>query len=209
MRKDLKPNCAECWEIIRKVNICLQKKFSTTRVTNPSFLCYKIWGVFQKCLRPQNWELSNIHISTNETSFNVWVRNFVWYFKGSLWNSRQNILPMHWNTWFKYNVENSRALRLTSLYVFLKCPLLLQFSLPMLSLYSWVHTQLCASHHRNKHANHRVLANVSRVFWCDLGLRERCPTCQSSGLEAVPFCMDFYIAWKVPGRLLAVIGLGS
>ena len=28
-------------------------------------------------------------------SFNVWLRYFVWNFKGYLWNSTQNILPMH------------------------------------------------------------------------------------------------------------------
>ena len=29
-------------------------------------------------------------------SFNVWVRYFVWNFKGYLWNSTQNILLIHW-----------------------------------------------------------------------------------------------------------------
>ena len=27
---------------------------------------------------------------------NVWVRYFVWNFKRYLWNSTQNILPIHW-----------------------------------------------------------------------------------------------------------------
>ena len=30
------------------------------------------------------------------TSFNVWVRYFEWNFKGTLWNSTQNILPIHY-----------------------------------------------------------------------------------------------------------------
>ena len=49
------------------------------------------------------------------TSFNVWVRYFVWNLKGTLWNSTQNILPIHWNTSFLYNCKSS--------YMFLKRPL--------------------------------------------------------------------------------------
>ena len=56
------------------------------------------------------------------TSFNVWVRYFVWNFKGTLWNSTQNILPIHWKIWFLYNMEILRALRFKSSEVFLKRP---------------------------------------------------------------------------------------
>ena len=31
-----------------------------------------------------------------------WVRYFVWNFKGYLWNSTQNILPIHWKIQFLY-----------------------------------------------------------------------------------------------------------
>ena len=55
-------------------------------------------------------------------SFNVWVRYFVWNFKGHLWNSTQNILPIHWKMWILFTNENLRALRFKSSYVFLKCP---------------------------------------------------------------------------------------
>ena len=44
------------------------------------------------------------------TSFNVWVRYFVWNFKGTLWNSTQNIFPIHWKIWFLCNFEILRAL---------------------------------------------------------------------------------------------------
>ena len=54
------------------------------------------------------------------TSFNVWVTYFVWNFKGTLWNSTQNILPIHWTIWFLCNFEILRALRFKSSYVFLK-----------------------------------------------------------------------------------------
>ena len=58
----------------------------------------------------------------NEIQCNVWVRYFVWNFKGTLWNSTQNILPVHWKIWFLYNIEILRALRFKSSYAFLKCP---------------------------------------------------------------------------------------
>ena len=35
----------------------------------------------------------------------------MWNFKGILWNSTQNILPIYWKIWFLYNSEILRALR--------------------------------------------------------------------------------------------------
>ena len=55
--------------------------------------------------------------------FNVWVRYFVWNFKGSLWNSTQNITPIYWKMRFLNNIGISRALRFKSSYAFLKRPL--------------------------------------------------------------------------------------
>ena len=46
--------------------------------------------------------------------FNVWVRYFEWNFKGTLWNSAQNILPIHWKMWILSTGENLRALRFKS-----------------------------------------------------------------------------------------------
>ena len=40
--------------------------------------------------------LKCFHMWIKYTSSNVWVRYFVWNFKGNLWNSTQNILPIHW-----------------------------------------------------------------------------------------------------------------
>ena len=59
-------------------------------------------------------ELVNFHLSINYTSFNVWIRYFVWNFKGNLWNSTQNILPVHWKGLSWFSIENLRALRFTS-----------------------------------------------------------------------------------------------
>ena len=73
---------------------------------------YSIWhtgvslcirGLFKKCswtIKSKTLKLSpvnKIHI------FNVWVRYFVWNLKGYLWNSTQNILPIHWKIWFWYH----------------------------------------------------------------------------------------------------------
>ena len=47
---------------------------------------------------------------------------FVRNFKGTLWNSTQNIIPIHWKVWFSYNIEILRALRVKSSDTFLKRP---------------------------------------------------------------------------------------
>ena len=55
-------------------------------------------------------------------SFNVWVRYFVWNFKGTLWNSTQNILPIHWEMYSLLRREDLRAPRFTSPQSFLTLP---------------------------------------------------------------------------------------
>ena len=44
-------------------------------------------------------------------------------FKGTLWNSTQNILPIHWKIWFLYNIQILSVLRFKSSYVFLNPPM--------------------------------------------------------------------------------------
>ena len=46
----------------------------------------------------------------------------MWNFKGTLWNSTQNILLIHWKMRFLYNIGILRALRFKSSYAFLKRP---------------------------------------------------------------------------------------
>ena len=81
-------------------------------------------------LRQNLYELLNLrafNISTcciKIVSFNVWVRCFEWNFKGTLWNSTQNILPIHGKICNLFNCENWRALRYKSSYAFLEHPLL-------------------------------------------------------------------------------------
>ena len=48
----------------------------------------------------------------------------MWNFKGNLWNSTQNIIPIHWMIRFLYKIEILRALRFKSPYSFFKCPLI-------------------------------------------------------------------------------------
>ena len=52
----------------------------------------------------------------------------MWNFKGTLWNSTQNILPIHWKIWFLYNTDILRALRFKSSYAFLNAPPFIQHS---------------------------------------------------------------------------------
>ena len=46
----------------------------------------------------------------------------MWNFKVTLWNSTQNILPIHWKLWFLYNTEILRAPRFKISYPFLNPP---------------------------------------------------------------------------------------
>ena len=68
------------------------------------------------------YELLNFQCCMKCISFNVWARYFVWNFKGYLWNSTQNILPIHWKMWILFTSKNLRALRFKSSKVFLKRP---------------------------------------------------------------------------------------
>ena len=74
-------------------------------------------GAFQKTQLS-----SQIEKLLKYTSFNVWARYFVWNFKGYLWNSTQNILPIHWKIQLVHNVEILRACRFKSSYMLLKHP---------------------------------------------------------------------------------------
>ena len=52
----------------------------------------------------------------------------MWNFKGTLWNSTQNILPVHWKMWILFTTEKLRALIFKSSKVFLKRPPVLTWS---------------------------------------------------------------------------------
>ena len=59
-------------------------------------------------------DLLNLRALKISTSFNVWMRYFVWNFKGTLWNSTQNILSIHWKMCILFESDNFRALRFKS-----------------------------------------------------------------------------------------------
>ena len=79
-------------------------------------------GRFKNIYELLNLRALKFHLWIKSTSFNVWVRYFVWNFKGNLWNSTQNIWPIHWKILFLYNIEILRALWFKSSYAFLTPP---------------------------------------------------------------------------------------
>ena len=85
-------------------------------------MCFKCWSITDtgpgghlKNTSSYISELLNFHLWMEYTSSNVWVRYFVWNFKGYLWNSTQNNLPIHWKMQILYNIAILRALWFKSL----------------------------------------------------------------------------------------------
>ena len=89
---------------------------------------------------------------------------FVWNFKGTLWNSAQNILPIHWKIWFLYNIEILKVLRFKSSCTFSKRP-----PVPL-----WNCSQVNATEpHQwevNIHSGNGLLSsgNVNQGLWCHM-----------------------------------------
>ena len=84
-------------------------------------------GVISKTLISSKiQELIKCQCCIKIVSFNVWVWYLVWNFKGYLWNSTQDILPIHWKMCiFLFTGEHFRDVRFKSSQAFLKCLLLL------------------------------------------------------------------------------------
>ena len=53
------------------------------------------------------WELLSFQHCIKIISINVWARYFVWSFKGTLWNSTQNILPIHWKICIRWHCKKT------------------------------------------------------------------------------------------------------
>ena len=97
------------------------KHYAWKRLSSVVNVFQQAWGCFKKHL----WapiDLLYLHLWIKSTSFNVRVRYFVWNFKGTIWNSTQNILPAHWKIWFLYNIKILRALRFKSSDAFVNTP---------------------------------------------------------------------------------------
>ena len=78
-----------------------------------SFVVSQACGAFKKRTWAPNRTLQfQLHVKTlKNTSFNIWARNLVWNFKGTLWNSTQNILPIQWTMCILYKGGSLRTLR--------------------------------------------------------------------------------------------------
>ena len=81
-------------------------KTETTMWPRGRGYCYRRGDLRCRCFK-NTYELLNLralkYSPVNEIQIfqiNVWVKYFVWNFKGTLWNSTQNILPIHWKIWF-------------------------------------------------------------------------------------------------------------
>ena len=94
---------------------------------------FEVCGSSQPGCKPVNTnpEALKYWFSIKHISSNVWVRYFVCYFKSYLWNSKPNILPIHWKLRILYNVEKFRSLRFKSSYAFLKRPQMYDLQLQM------------------------------------------------------------------------------
>ena len=90
----------------------------------------------------------------------------MWNFKRYLWNSTQNILPIHWKIQFLCNIEILRALRFKSSYAFL------------LVLYHTLRRVCCD----NRHFLFRIFEMVSR--YCEA----------YNSLIPVAFVLGFYVS---------------
>ena len=53
-------------------------------------------GAFKNTYKFVNLRALKFSTLNESVSFNVWVRYFGWNFKGTLWNSTQNTLPIYW-----------------------------------------------------------------------------------------------------------------
>ena len=79
-------------------------------------------GRFKNTYELLNLRALNFSTANKIHMFQCMCKIFAWNFKGTLWNSTQNILPTHWQTWFLYIIEILRALRFKNSYLFLKRP---------------------------------------------------------------------------------------
>ena len=61
------------------------------------------WGRLKNAYELLNSRALNISTLYKIASCNVWVRSIAWNFKGTLWNSTQNILPIHWRCAFMHS----------------------------------------------------------------------------------------------------------
>ena len=117
-----------CQEATRQKLIRILIKTSQS-IEYTSVKIYIMHGCYSRGRFKDRHEISNIralifqyllcfNVWIKYTSFHVWVGYLMWNFKQYLWNSTQNILPIHWKIYLLYIVKI-----LKSLLCILKCPL--------------------------------------------------------------------------------------
>ena len=99
--------CGNEW--YHKTNYCVKWSYSK----NACFLLCWLGGHFKN-----TFELLNLRALKFSSMNKIYI--FQCTGKIFLWNSAQNIFPIHWKIWFLYNTEILKALRFKSSYVFLK-----------------------------------------------------------------------------------------
>ena len=78
-----------------------------------------IWGYFKNTYELLNPRALKISMLYKNRIFECMGRIFfVWNFKDTLWNSTQNIWPIHWKMYISFAGENLRVLRFKSFNIF-------------------------------------------------------------------------------------------
>ena len=95
-------------------NIILANTTWTWIGAHPNWAVSDIWEASKTHMGSSIWELLNLQHGMKIASCYVWVRYFVWKSKGYLWNSTQNILPIHWKMCILSTYEILRALIIKS-----------------------------------------------------------------------------------------------
>ena len=87
------------------ISVCRILRYAPLEVFQSSFCLILVnRGAFQNNYELLNLRALKFHPSIKSASFIVWVRHFVWNFEYTIWNSTQNILPIHWKIWYLYSI---------------------------------------------------------------------------------------------------------
>ena len=100
-----------CWLLSRNIRMCICIWYNSSNYLNQG-------GRFKNAYEFVNLEALKSSLLNKLSIFQYMGKYFVGNFKGYLWNSMQNILPIHWKKLFLF-VENLRAPKITNPYAFL------------------------------------------------------------------------------------------
>ena len=113
--------------------------FPKIKSTQPKFMLTIVWASWGGGDIKKEYKLLNLRALRISTSYN----NLIFQCVGTLWNSTQNILTIHWQICILFTGQNFRALRFKNSSLFLKwTPGLVM----LLKVSSW-HLPSCIFHH--------------------------------------------------------------